>query len=68
MDDMASDRPELTRTIALEQAGFEEWCNCVRRLLGWRQGSREDWPQLFATGHTPRDAARFAVYGEGLGD
>ena len=59
---------EQTQTIALEQAGFEAWCNCVRRLLGWSEGTLEDWPGLFASGHTPRDAARTAVYGESFGD
>ena len=58
----------MMESIALEQSGFEAWCNCVRRLLGWSEGTREDWPALFASGHTPRDAARSAVYGEGLGD
>jgi hypothetical protein len=68
MDDMAIERIEPAQTIALRQSGFEEWCNCVRRLLGWSQGMLEEWPALFATGHTPRDAARAAVYGESLGD
>jgi hypothetical protein len=68
MVDVAIYPVDPTQAIALEQTGFEEWCNCVRRLLGWSQGMREDWPHLFSTGHTPRDAARAAVYGDGLGD
>jgi hypothetical protein len=59
---------EQRETIALQQTGFEAWCSCVRRLLGWSEGMLEEWPALFASGHTPRDAARAAVYGEGLGD
>ena len=47
---------------------FEEWCRCVRRLLGWSAGDVKDWPELYATGHTPRDAARFVVYGDTHGD
>jgi hypothetical protein len=68
MNDMAISPIDPAQTIALEQAGFEEWCNCVRRLLGWSGGMREDWPALFASGHTPRDGARMAVYGDGRGD
>ncbi len=59
---------EMTETIALRQAGFEAWSSCVRRLLGWSDGMHEDWPALFASGHTPRDAARATIYGDGLGD
>ena len=55
-------------SIGLEQTGYEAWCNCVRRLLGWSEGELESWPGLFASGHTPRDAARAAVYGEATGD
>ena len=59
---------EPADAIASAQAGFDAWCNCVRRLLGWSEGMLEEWPALFATGHTPRDAARAAVYGQGFGD
>ena len=69
MDDTAMYAIDPAQSITLEQTVYEEWCNCVRRLLGWtHDGVREDWPDLFASGHTPRDAARAAVYGEGLGD
>jgi hypothetical protein len=68
MEDAAIYPVDPAHSIALQQAGFEEWCNCVRRLLGWSGGMRDEWAQLFASGHTPRDAARAAVYGESFGD
>ena len=50
--------------ISLEQSGYVEWAQCVRRLLGWSGGENADWPELFASGHTPRDVARAVVYGD----
>jgi hypothetical protein len=64
MDDMMSAAP----LAAPDQAGFEAWCDCVRRLLGWSEGAGEDWAALYATGHTPRDAARTTIYGDTAGD
>ena len=52
----------------IQNSNYEDWCRCVRRLLGWPSGEMENWPALFASGHTPRDAARFAVYGDTAGD
>jgi len=48
--------------------GFEAWCKCVRRLLDCDDGPMESWRALYSSGHTPRDAARLSVFGEGLGD
>ena len=56
------------RAGALGEAGFEAWCDCVRRLLGWTEGTGEGWAALFASGHTPRDAARTTIYGDTAGD
>ncbi len=53
---------------APDTAGFEAWCGYVRHLLGWAEGMDESWPTLFASGHTPRDAARTTVYGDSIGD
>lgn len=68
MRDPAALRLDALDMPAAEREEFERWCGCVRRLLGWRSGEMQDWPALFASGHTPRDAARLAVYGEGIGD
>ena len=51
-----------------DTSGYEAWCDCVRRLLGWTEGAEEGWPALFASGHTPRDAARTTIYGDTTGD
>ncbi len=51
-----------------DAAAFEAWCGCVRRLLGWNDGTGDGWPALFASGHTPRDAARATIYGDTVGD
>jgi hypothetical protein len=67
MDDMAAPE-DPTRTIALQGTGFDTWCGCVRRLLDWSEGTGEDWPALYASGHAPRDAARATVYGDTVGD
>lgn len=53
---------------AIQHQDFQVWCHCVRRLLGWSAGDVEDWPELYASGHTPRDAARLVVYGDSQGD
>ncbi len=50
------------------QDDFEAWCKCVRRLLDAPDGDQRDWRDLYASGHTPRDAARIAVYGDSQGD
>ena len=68
MTDLAIAPLDLEGSIGLEQSGYDAWRNCVRRLLGWTSGEMEDWPALFATGHTPRDVARTVVYGESTGD
>lgn len=53
---------------ATGDADFEAWCGCVRRLLGWSGGVGDDWAAMYASGHTPRDAARTTVYGDTAGD
>jgi hypothetical protein len=53
---------------ASDVAAFNAWCDCVRRLLGWTEGTGEDWLALFKSGHTPRDAARTTIYGDTAGD
>ena len=58
-------RPLAPGTLAQD---YDVWCKCVRRLLGWSAGDMRDWPELYASGHTPRDAARLAVYGDSQGD
>jgi len=68
MYDSTMSLPELPAIPAMRHADFVMWCKCVRRLLGWSAGDVQDWPDLYASGHTPRDAARFAVYGQGQGD
>lgn len=68
MTDLAINPIDFDGSIELEQSGYEAWRACVRRLLGWSKGEQEDWPDLFASGHTPRDVARAVVYGESTGD
>jgi hypothetical protein len=68
MDDMAMSSAERAAATASEAARFAAWCNCVRQLLGWREGEGDDWRALYASGHTPRDAARATVYGDTDGD
>jgi hypothetical protein len=53
--------------INLELKGYDAWRSCVRRLLDWTDGEREDWPELYASGHTPRDVARAVLAGESGG-
>ena len=65
MQDSAMSAPELA---AMSGADFDVWCKCVRRLLGWSAGGMADWPDLYASGHTPRDAARLVALGRGAGD
>jgi hypothetical protein len=55
-------------SVCLKLSAYDAWCRCVRRLLDWSDGEGEDWPQLFASGHTPRDVAHATVYGDGAGD
>jgi hypothetical protein len=68
MDDLAISPIDRDDTISLHVDGYHAWCRCVRRLLDWSEGEREDWPQLFASGHTPRDVVRAMMYGNGTGD
>ena len=68
MYDAAIAIPDTTLLSGIQHTEFEMWCKCVRRLLGWSAGELRDWPELYASGHTPRDAARLAVYGGGQGD
>jgi len=65
---MMASPAELGESISLDNGGFDEWASCVRRLLGWAEGIGADWAALFASGHTPRDAARATVYGDTNGD
>jgi hypothetical protein len=60
--------PDRPLVSGIQASDFDVWCKCVRRLLAWSAGEMADWPELYATGHTPRDAARLAVYGSGQGD
>ncbi len=60
--------PHMLLPPGIQNSTYEDWCKCVRRLLDWPGGELPDWPELFASGHTPRDAARFAIYWGGLGD
>jgi hypothetical protein len=53
---------------ASEGARFEIWCNCVRQLLGWSGGEADDWRTMFASGSTPREAARAMIYGDTDGE
>ena len=68
MFDTTMTLPEMPLVQGIQHADFEVWCKCVRRLLGWSKGTMEDWEDLYASGHTPRDAARHVVYGDGQGD
>ena len=68
MTDSSIATAEFADDIGQSQSGYDAWRNCVRRLLGWTKGEMEDWPALFATGHTPRDVARAVVYGDSTGD
>ena len=65
---MAMSPAELAQAAAYDAAQFALWCNCVRQLLGWREGEGDDWRALYASGHTPRDAARATVYGDSDGE
>jgi hypothetical protein len=58
----------LQLPLGIQNADYGDWCRCVRRLLDWTEGENADWPELFASGHTPRDVARFVVYGDSSGD
>ncbi len=68
MYDSAMSTLDLPSAPAQSGADFDVWCKCVRRLLGWSDGEMADWPDLYASGHTPRDAARLVVFGNGAGD
>ncbi len=68
MHDSSISAPASPLAAGLQLSDFAVWCKCVRRLLGWSAGEMADWPALHASGHTPRDAARLAVYGTGAGD
>ncbi len=68
MYDSAIATPDLPMARGPQAADFDAWCKCVRRLLGWSAGDMADWPDLYASWHTPRDAARLVVYGDGAGD
>jgi hypothetical protein len=68
MYDSSISLPEHALAPDMQHDDFEVWCKCVRRLLGWSAGEMENWPELYASGHTPRDVARLEVYGDGAGD
>jgi hypothetical protein len=54
----------MTDRITGQRPPFAEWCQCTRLLLGWVAGMPGNWPDLYAAGVTPLQAARRTVFGE----
>jgi hypothetical protein len=50
--------------VTASRPPFAEWCQCARLLLGWSAGTPDDWPDLYAAGATPLQAARRTVLGQ----
>ena len=59
----------MRERMAVPRPAFSEWCHCVRLLLGWAAGTPDAWPDLYAAGVTPLEAARRTIFGElAIGD